>query len=100
MPNHLGLESIRSMIMVHRSSWSMIFGRRVWVSLERVRVQEVEHMKDAKDSKSARQQHQEKEPKGHRVTMDQEVHSRKEKSSEEGEKGGQEETLQLWNGVS
>ena len=69
------------------------------MSLERVRVQEVEHMKDAKDSKYAQQQHQEKEPNGHRVTMDPEVHDQKEKSSEEGEGGGQEETLHLWNGV-
>ena len=42
-------------------------GRRVLVSLERVRVQGVEHMKDAEDSKSAQQQHQEKETKGHGV---------------------------------
>ena len=75
-------------------------GIRVLVSLERVgRVQEVEHMKDAEDSKSAQQRHQEEETKGHGVTAYQELHRRKEKRSEEGEKGGQEETLELWNGL-
>ena len=74
-------------------------GKRVLVSLERVRVQEVERMKDAEDSKCAQQQHQEKETKGHRVMTDQELHGRKEKRSEEGEKGGREETLKLWNGL-
>ena len=74
-------------------------GRRVLVSLERMRVQEVEHMKGAEDSKTTQQQHQGKETKGRGVTVDHELHGRKEKTSEEGEMGGQEETFELWNGV-
>ena len=71
-------------------------GGRVLVSFEKVWVHEVEDTKDAEDSKSAQQQHQEKETKGHGVTMDQEPHGRKEERSEEGEKGGQEETVEPW----
>ena len=63
------------------------------MSLERVRVQEVEHMKDAENSKSAQQQHQEKGTKGHGVTTEQELHGRKEKRSEEGEKEGKKNHL-------
>ena len=74
-------------------------GRRVLVSLDRVRVQEVEHMKGAEDSKAAQQQHQGEETKGRGVAVDHEPHGRKEERSEEGEMGGQEETFELWNGV-
>ena len=75
-------------------------GKRVLVSLERVgRVQEVVDMEDAEDSKFAQQRHQEEETKGHGQTVDQELQRRKEKKSEEGEKRGQEEKLELWNGV-
>ena len=74
-------------------------GRRVLVSLDRVRVQQVEHMKGTEDSKAVQQQHQGKETKGCGVAVDHEPHGRKEKRSEEGEMGGQEETFELWNGV-
>ena len=74
-------------------------GRRVLVSLDKVRVQEVEHMKGAEDSRAAQQQHQGKEKKGHGVPVDHEPHGRKEKRSEEGDMGGQKETFELWNGV-
>ena len=77
----------------------MYRGIRVLVLLEMVMLQGVEHMKDTEDSKSVQQQHQEKQTKGQVVTFDQELHARKEKRSEEGEKGGQEETLELWHGV-
>ena len=74
-------------------------GRRVFVSLDRVGVQEVEHMKGVEDSRTAQQQHQGKETKGHGVPVDHERHRRKETRSEEGQMGGQEETFELWNGV-
>ena len=74
-------------------------GTRVLVSLDRVRVQEVEHMGGAEDSKAAQQQHQGKETKGRWVAVDHEPHGRKEGRGEEGEMGEQEETFELWNGV-
>ena len=74
-------------------------GRRVLVSLDRVRVQEVEHMGGAEDSKAAQQQQHGEETKGRGVAGDNEPHGRKEERSEEGEMGGQEETFELWNGV-
>ena len=74
-------------------------GRRVLVSLDRVRVQEVEHMGGAEDSRAAQQQKHGEETKGRGVAGDNEPHGRKEERSEEGEMGGQEETFELWNGV-
>ena len=74
-------------------------GRRVLVSLDRVRVQEVEHMGGAEDSKAAQQQRHGEETKGRGVAGDNEPHGRKEDRSEEEEMGGQEETFELWNGV-
>ena len=74
-------------------------GRRVLVSLDRVRVQEVEHMGGAEDSKAAQQQQHGEETKGRGVAVDNEPHGRKEERSEEGEMGGQEETFELWNEV-